>query len=92
MPFVARAGPTPAQTVRKARAGLQAPPPDAFVGDDHAAFGQDQLDITKAGAEDMIEPDCLADQIGRKAMTIVRVGRFPRATILAHAFAARQLA
>jgi hypothetical protein len=91
MPFVARARPTPAQTAGEARAELQAPPPNALVGHDHAAFGQDQLDIPKAQAEDMIEPDRVADQLGRKAMTIVRVGRLPHATILAQATADRQL-
>ena len=91
MPFVARARTTPAQIAREARAELQAPPPNALVGDNHAALGQDQLDIPKAQAEDLIEPHRVADQLGRKAMTIVRVGRLPHAAILTQATAARQL-
>jgi hypothetical protein len=39
----------------------------------------------------MIEPDRVADQLGGKAMTIVRVGRLPHAAILTQATAARQL-
>jgi hypothetical protein len=39
----------------------------------------------------MIEPDRMADQLGRKAMTIVRVGRLPHAAILTQATAARHL-
>ena len=57
VPFVTRPGPTPAKIVREARAELQAPSPDALVGDDHATLRQDQLDITKAQTEYVVEPN-----------------------------------
>lgn len=48
VPLVGRPGTTPAKIVRETGAELEAPPPDALVRDDQAAFGQDQLDIPKA--------------------------------------------
>ena len=47
VPFVAWPRPTPAELVREARGELQTPSPNARIGDNHAAFGQDQLDVTK---------------------------------------------
>jgi len=61
VPFVTRARPLPSQTAREARAELEAAPANALVGDDHAALDQNQLDITKTQAKDMIEPDRVAN-------------------------------
>jgi hypothetical protein len=61
VPFVAWPRPTPAELVREARGELQTPSPNALIGDNHAAFGQDQLDVTKTQAEYVVELDGVAD-------------------------------
>jgi hypothetical protein len=91
VPLVARPGSTPAQFIGEARTELEAPSPDTLVGDDYAALGEDQLDIPKAEAEHVVEPDRVADQLGWKAVAIVRVGRLLHSIILAQAAAGRQL-
>jgi hypothetical protein len=73
MPSVARLWPPPAQLVGKALPELQAPAPDALVGDDHASLGQQQLDAPPAQAEHVVEPDGVADDLGRKAMAAMCV-------------------
>ena len=73
VPFVTGLGPAPTKTIREARAKLQAPAPDALVGDKHAALRQEQLDVPKAQAEYVVEPNRVADQLGREAVTVVRV-------------------
>ncbi len=60
VPFVAGPGPAPTKIVREARAELQTPPPDALIRNKDAALRQEQLDISKAQAEYVVEPDCLA--------------------------------
>jgi hypothetical protein len=40
MPFISGPGSTPAKAVGEARAELQAPPPDALIGDSDTALGQ----------------------------------------------------
>ena len=47
---------------------LQAPEPDAFVGHQDPAFGQNQLDITQAQAEHMMQPYCVTDDLRWKPM------------------------
>jgi hypothetical protein len=39
--------------------------PAAFVGDMVAGFEQDQLAVARTGAEDIIQPDSMADDIDR---------------------------
>src|SRR5271157_2038978 len=51
VPLVTGPGPAPTKTIREARAKLQAPAPNALVGDNHAALRQEQLDVPKAQAE-----------------------------------------
>ena len=46
--------------------------PGAFVGHRDTAFRQDQLDVAQAEAEDVIQPDRLADDLRRKPMTVIR--------------------
>jgi hypothetical protein len=41
---------------------------DTLVGDTHAALGQDQLNVTQTEAENMIQPDRVANDLGRKPM------------------------
>jgi hypothetical protein len=38
------------------------------MGHNNAAFGQDQLDVTQAETEHVIQPDGMADDLGRKPM------------------------
>src|SRR5205809_1075804 len=59
--------------------GPPAPVPDALVGHDHAALGQDQLDVPQTEAEYMIQPDRVADDLGREAMPRIGGGlwRYP---------------
>jgi hypothetical protein len=40
--------------------------PDALVRHQNAALGQDQLDVTQAQAEDVVQPYSVADDLGRK--------------------------
>ena len=49
-------------------AELPAPLPNGFVRHDDAAFGQQILDIPEAQAVSVVEPDSVADDVGRKAM------------------------
>jgi hypothetical protein len=42
------------------------------VGDNDAAFRQDQLDITEAEAENVVQPDRVADDLSWKPMS--RIG------------------
>jgi hypothetical protein len=51
---------------------LLAPVPDAFVGDHDATFGQDRRDVTQAETEDVVQPDCVADDLGRKPVPGIR--------------------
>ena len=90
VPLVAGPRPMPAKPVRKARAELEAPSPNALIGDNHAAFGKDQLDVAKTQAKHVVKPDRMADQLGREAVTVVRVWRLLHPTILPHAGRVRQ--
>jgi hypothetical protein len=53
---------------------LPAPPADALVGHAHPAFGQDKLDITQTQAEHVVQPDCLADDLGQEPVPMIRGG------------------
>jgi hypothetical protein len=66
MPFVTGPGSASTKIARKARAKLQAPPPHALVGNKDTTLRKEQLDISKAQAEDVVEPNRVADQLGRK--------------------------
>jgi len=90
VPFVTGAGSTPTKIVREACAKLQTPLPDALVGNKDAALRQEPLDISKAKAEDAVEPDRVADHLGRKTMAIATVWRLPHSAILAQDWDARQ--
>ena len=74
VPGVTRLRPSPAQLPGEVAAELQAPLPDALVGDDHAPLGQDQLDIAQAEAEHVVQPDGVADDLGREAVPGVAGG------------------
>ncbi len=73
LPFVVGPGSVPTKIVREAPAKLQTAPPDTLVGDKDGALRQEQLDISKAQAECVVEPDRVAGQLGRKTMAITWV-------------------
>jgi hypothetical protein len=50
---------------------LLAPLANRFVGYGDASFGQEFFDLTEAETESMIEPNRMADNFRRKAMTLV---------------------
>jgi hypothetical protein len=54
------------------RAEFPAPLPDGLIGDDYPTLSEPILDITKAEAESMIEPNGLADDFRREAVAPVR--------------------
>ena len=49
-------------------AELSAPLPNGFVRHDDSSFGQQILNIPEAQAVSVVEPDDMADDVGRKAM------------------------
>ena len=67
-------GPSTAQARSKALAEFLAPAPNGLIGDDAATFSQEQLDLPQAEAEHMVQPDSMADDLGGKAVAVVRVG------------------
>ena len=54
VPLVAGPRTAAAQTVGKGLAELLAPAPNRLVGEDHAPFGQEQLNVPQAEAENVI--------------------------------------
>jgi hypothetical protein len=74
VPLIPGSWPAAAQAASKARAEFLAPAPNGLVGDDNAPLSQNQLDIPQTEAEHMVQPDRMADDLGGKAMAIVRVG------------------
>jgi hypothetical protein len=65
---------TAAQAVGQALAEFFTPASNGLVGDDNAPLGQNLLHIPQAEAEHVIEPDSMRDDLGGKAMAVVRVG------------------
>ena len=55
-------------------AKLAAPLPDRFIGHEDPAGEQQLFHIPVAQAEAEVEPDAMADDLGRKPMVCVRVG------------------
>ena len=64
-------------------AKLLAPPTNRLIRDDNATISQKQLDIPKADAEHATQPDSVADDLGGKAVAVVRIGRGFHAASLA---------
>jgi len=73
VPLVAGSWPSAAQAVSKALAEFPAPAPNRLIGDNDATFSQEQLNISQAEAEHVVQPDSMADDLGGKAMAVVRV-------------------
>ena len=68
VPFVAWPGSPPPHLVGEACAELQTPLPDALVRDNDTSFSQQQFNVPKAQAEYVVQPDRVADQLGREAV------------------------
>src|SRR5580704_4042982 len=83
VPLVARSWPAASQAVCEGLAKLLAPPTNRLIRDDNAAFSQKQLNIPEAEAEHVVQPDSVADDLGGKAMAVVRIGRGFHAASLA---------
>ena len=83
VPLVPGPGSAAAQAIGKTLAEFLAPPPHCLIGDHDAPLGQEQLDVTQAEAEHVIQPHSMADDLGREAMAVVRVGWRLHATTLA---------
>ena len=74
VPLVSRPWSAASQAARESMAELLAPLTNRLIGDNHATFSQQQLNIPQAEAEHVIQPDCVADDLGRKPVAIVRIG------------------
>ena len=75
VPFIAWPWPpAAAQAIGECRGKFLAPAPDRLVGDNDAALSQNQLNITQAETEDVVQPDGVADDLSGEAMAIVRIG------------------
>jgi hypothetical protein len=85
------AGAAAAQPAGKGLAELLAPAPDRLIGGDNASFSQEQFDIPQAEAEHVIQPNGVADDLGRKAMAVNRVGRWLHAVSLVSLQFGRQI-
>jgi hypothetical protein len=75
VPFVARPWPTPLQSIGKQPTEAQAPLADALIADHDASGRQDQLDVTQAEAEAILQPDRMLDDLDRVSEAAIRVGR-----------------
>ena len=73
VPLVAGLWPAPLQRIGEDPAEAQAPLADALVADDDPTRRQDQLNISQAQAEAVIEPDRMLDDRGREAEAAIRV-------------------
>ena len=83
MPLVTGPWTTAAQAGGKGLTELLAPAPNCLIGHNNATLGQQKLNISKAEAEHVIQPDSMADDLGGKAMAVVWVGRGLHAASLA---------
>src|SRR5437764_6631964 len=91
VPGVSGPGPPPSEPSGELRTKFPAPVPDALVGHDHAALGQDQLDVPQTEAEYMIQPDRVADDLGREAMPRIGGGLWRHPVSLARFPSGHQL-
>ena len=55
--------------------GTELPVP-SLVGHPDSSFGQQILDIPEADAESVVAPDCVADDVGRKPVSVERSAAF----------------
>jgi hypothetical protein len=61
------------------------PLPDRLIGDDNATDKEQLFDIPVTEAEPVVQPDAVADDLGRKAVVLIAVGGgCVHATSMAH--------
>src|SRR5690348_17058120 len=80
VPLVAGLWPAPLQRIGEDPAEAQTPLADALGAHDDPTRRQDQLNISQAQAEAVIEPDRMLDDGGREAEAAIRVRRYRHAT------------
>ncbi len=71
VPDIAEAALAPLQLSSIVRTELLTPMSNGFIGDHDSAFGEKILDISETQAETMIDPDGMANDFDREAMTVV---------------------
>ena len=71
VPSRARAGAALSQLARDQRAEFQHPAPHRFIGDVEPTLGEQFLYVSVAQGEAEIKPDCVLNDLGRKAMSAV---------------------
>jgi len=78
VPFISHTRQPATDLVGECLAELEAPLPYGFMADDDAAGGEDLIDVAQAEWKAEIEPDGMADDLGRKAIAGVagRGGRY----------------
>ena len=55
------------------RSKLDAPESDSFVADGDATLSKKVFNISMAQVESVIQPNCIADDIGRESLTLVGI-------------------
>jgi hypothetical protein len=74
VPLVARPGPAASELMGIRLSEFPAPLPDRLVGDDDSAGEQQLFNVSVAEAEAVVQPDAMADDLGRNPMVCVQVG------------------
>ena len=74
MPLVAWSRAATAQCIGILLPKLPAPLADRFGRHEYATREQELLDVAVAEAEPVIQPDAMADDLGRKAVVLIAVG------------------
>jgi hypothetical protein len=54
---------------------LDTPQTDGFIADGDTPLGKEIFDIAMAEIESIVQPDCVADDIGRESVTLVGIRR-----------------
>ena len=72
VPAMARARRARSQPFGVSPAKLLRPVADGFVRHGHPAFGHDLFDISVAQAEAKVQPNAMADDLGREAATEIQ--------------------
>jgi len=83
VPLVPRSWSAAPQPACEGLAKLLAPPANRLIKGDNSTFGQKHLNIPRAEAEHVVQPDSAAEDLGGKTVAILRVGRGHHAASLA---------
>ena len=75
IPLISRSPAAAARAFGETLAEFLAPTADGLIGDNNASLGQQEFNVSRAEAEDVVQPDGMRDDLGRKAMAVARVGR-----------------